>query len=83
MAACRTNNMINKYLLANDECSMLTTDMLSDLSQVLSIVLGLPDSSIPFGGLSVVFTGDFHQIPPVSKSLTTPKMMIMLMNNAL
>lgn len=67
MAIRRARNMRGISLLANDECSMLTTDMLSDLSQVLSIVLGTRDLSVPFGGLSVLFTGDFHQIPPVGK----------------
>ncbi|KAF8835622.1 hypothetical protein BDN67DRAFT_984501 [Paxillus ammoniavirescens] len=67
MAAQQKKNILGKLLLIVDEMSMLTTDMLSLLSQVTSIVIGPQESTIPFGGLSVLLSGNFHQFPPVAK----------------
>lgn len=70
MVAQRKRNIIGKRLLIVDEISMLTTDTLADLSRILSIVLGKESSTEPLGGMSILFTGDFHQFPPVGASLS-------------
>lgn len=48
--------------LVIDEVSMLRSDQLELIDQVLQGVRG---STEPFGGIQVVFTGDFFQLPPV------------------
>lgn len=50
--------------LVIDEVSMLTPNLLEYLDQVGRIVRKCDK---PFGGLQVVFVGDFYQLPPVSK----------------
>lgn len=51
-------------LLVIDEISMATPDLLDKLSE-----LGkrLRKCSKPFGGIQVLFVGDFYQLPPVSR----------------
>ncbi len=50
------------HVLIIDEISMLDARMLTDLNAVCKAVKG---SGMPFGGLQVVFVGDFFQLPPV------------------
>ena len=45
-----------------DEISMLSARDLYHISNQLSLVLNTPDLS--FGGLNMVFSGDFAQLPP-------------------
>jgi hypothetical protein len=52
------------YVLIIDEISMLSADTLSMAEEVCRTVRN-PER--PFGGLQVVFVGDFFQLPPVSK----------------
>ncbi|KAK9905728.1 hypothetical protein WJX75_005308 [Coccomyxa subellipsoidea] len=47
-----------------DEISMVDGGMLDDLEQVARSVRRCKQ---PFGGLQLVLTGDFHQLPPVAK----------------
>lgn len=49
--------------LAIDEISMLSGPVLTKLSEVLSLVR---DDPRPFGGIQMIFIGDFLQLPPVS-----------------
>lgn len=51
-------------ILAIDEISMLSAKFLNTLNEVLQIV---KESSAPFGGVTVIFFGDFLQLPPVIK----------------
>jgi ATP-dependent DNA helicase PIF1 len=51
-------------ILIIDEVSMLTPDLLEKLDEIAKIVRR---SDRPFGGIQVVFVGDFLQLPPVSK----------------
>lgn len=51
-------------ILILDEVSMLTPLLLETLDEVAKIVRR---SQRPFGGLQVVFVGDFLQLPPISK----------------
>lgn len=45
-----------------DEVSMVGAELLHDISNALSIA---KESSEPFGGINVIFAGDFYQLPPV------------------
>ncbi|KAF5365901.1 hypothetical protein D9615_010738 [Tricholomella constricta] len=46
-----------------DEVSMLSCNNLYQISARLAQVLGNPE--IPFGGMNMIFAGDFAQLPPV------------------
>lgn len=52
------------HVLIIDEVSMLDDQLLTLVDQAVKTLRG---SSQPFGGLQVVFVGDFFQLPPVSK----------------
>jgi len=70
MAERRKDNILDKSMLTVDEMSLLTTEVLARLSQVLGVVKMNEfaiDSTIPFGNMSVLLTGDFHQFPPVAQ----------------
>ena len=58
----------NTRTLIIDEISMMTPDILELLDRVGK---RLRNSSRPFGGLQVVFVGDFFQLPPVAKAVET------------
>jgi len=45
-----------------DEVSMLRSDTIDLLSEVLKYVM---DNELPFGGKQIIFSGDFMQLPPV------------------
>jgi ATP-dependent DNA helicase PIF1 len=71
-AAVVTSVLKNKYavkvwkkakILILDEVSMLSQKVFEIIEE---IARGTRSSSLPFGGLQVVFTGDFFQLPPVS-----------------
>ena len=67
----RNNNIQNTAWLAIDEIGMCTSDVLTLLSQVCGKVRAddsAASSTVPFGGLNVLLTGDFHQFPPVGNS---------------
>ncbi len=55
-------------ILIIDEISMLTPLLLETLDEIAKI---LRRSQRPFGGLQVVFVGDFLQLPPVAKEGVT------------
>jgi ATP-dependent DNA helicase PIF1 len=50
-------------LLLIDEVSMLDANLCDKISEYLKI---LRKNSLPFGGVQIVFSGDFYQIPPVN-----------------
>ncbi len=52
------------HVLIIDEISMISRKMLENLDKVLQYIRL---SQKPFGGLQVVFCGDFFQLPPVSR----------------
>jgi len=54
-------------LLIIDEISMVSPEMFSAMDMILR---GFKGTDAPFGGVQVVISGDFFQLPPVSK---TPK----------
>jgi ATP-dependent DNA helicase PIF1 len=51
-------------LLVIDEISMMTPDLLEKLNAIGKM---LRKSEKPFGGIQVLFVGDFFQLPPVSR----------------
>ena len=57
-------NWLTTDLLIIDEISMLTTELLEKLD---GIAKRMRSSCQPFGGIQVVFVGDFFQLPPVIK----------------
>lgn len=52
-------------ILILDEVSMMTSELLEKLDEIAKIVRR---DTRPFGGLQVVFVGDFYQLPPVVKA---------------
>lgn len=54
----------NADVLVIDEVSMLDAQTLDDVDAVLKAAL---KNDLPFGGIQVVFVGDFFQLPPVSR----------------
>jgi hypothetical protein len=56
------NSWMNYTFLILDEVSMLGCSKLVNISTALQKAKG---NTLPFGGLYVLFTGDFHQLPPV------------------
>lgn len=58
------NLILNCKILAVDEISMLNIEAFEYINEVLK---QLRESSEPFGGIQVLFIGDFFQLPPVEK----------------
>ncbi len=59
-----TKNIRNTHILIIDEISMLHRNQLDMVNRVMKYIR---NSAKPFGGMQVVFAGDFFQLPPVSK----------------
>ncbi len=60
--------IIDAKVLIIDEVSMLDADTLASVDKVLRILRRRPASEgQPFGGLQIIFVGDFFQLPPVSR----------------
>lgn len=58
-------NWLCTDLLIIDEISMMTAELLDKLNQLAKKVRS---NQRPFGGIQVIFVGDFYQLPPVNKS---------------
>lgn len=59
-----TRRIRSTSVLIIDEISMLGPDMLDSIDAVCRVVR---ENTAPFGGLQVVFVGDFFQLPPIRK----------------
>ena len=67
----RKENIEPPLWLAVDEVSMMTTSIMTLVSQVSGRVRngnGAMDSTVPFGGLNLILLGDFHQFEPVANT---------------
>lgn len=53
----------NLEILLIDEISMIDAELLTKISKYLSIIRN--EFSKPFGGLQIILSGDFYQLPPV------------------
>lgn len=51
-------------MLAIDEISMLNVETFEYVNEVLKLIR---ENNEPFGGIQVIFIGDFYQLPPVEK----------------
>jgi ATP-dependent DNA helicase PIF1 len=51
-------------ILIVDEISMMTPELLEKLNDIAK---GIRKSKAPFGGIQVIFVGDFFQLPPVTR----------------
>lgn len=64
--------LIDANVLIIDEISMLDSQTLESVDRVLRTLRRKPlRPDEPFGGLQVVFVGDFFQLPPVSREKST------------
>ena len=64
-------NRLNQLeVLIIDEVSMISPDLFETIDRILR---KFKNSSQPFGGVQVVLSGDFFQLPPISKSLREEK----------
>ena len=55
-------------LIIVDEVSMMSAADLGKLDKHLKLLCGRPDSVKPFGGINMLFAGDFNQLAPVSNT---------------
>ncbi len=69
----------NTHVLIIDEISMLHRNQLDMVNLVLK---NLRNRHEPFGGMQVIFSGDFFQLPPVSKLNETSAQRFAFMSNA-
>ena len=58
------DRIINAEILAIDEASMLSGEMVTKIDHYFRIVR---ETEEPFGGIQMIFIGDFLQLPPVDK----------------
>jgi ATP-dependent DNA helicase PIF1 len=59
----KLKNWYNLKTLIIDEVSMMSLKLLLILDLITKKVYNKPD--LPFGGLQVIFSGDFYQLPPI------------------
>lgn len=57
------NRILKLQILIIDEISMMPADLLDKIDQLLRIIRS--NSDTPFGGVQMVFVGDFYQLKPV------------------
>lgn len=74
-----TNKMDDVAVLIIDEISMLHLKQFSMVDEVLQYFKG---NNLPFGGIQVVFSGDFYQLPPIGEQHETSKDKFCFMSNA-
>jgi ATP-dependent DNA helicase PIF1 len=64
----KKKNWINTNILIIDEISMMSSKILSILDGIAKKVR---KNNRPFGGMQIVFSGDFYQLPPISSKNNT------------
>lgn len=73
------NKMDEVAVLIIDEISMLHLKQFSMVDEVLQYFKG---NNLPFGGIQVVFSGDFYQLPPIGEHHETSKDKFCFMSNS-
>lgn len=73
------NRITNTQVLIIDEISMLHQKQVDTIDQVLQ---NIRENKLPFGGMQVVFSGDFFQLPPVGEKGETSKEKYAFMSQA-
>lgn len=63
----KRDNWIKTDILIVDEVSMLSGELFDTIN---SIAKNFRKNASPFGGIQLIFCGDFHQLPPVSNDST-------------
>ena len=66
MSPYSRNVWYNVKILIIDEISMLDADLINKLDFIGRKIKNQED--LPFGGIQLIFCGDFYQLPPVSKA---------------
>jgi len=56
------NNIKNAHFLIIDEVSMISKSVFDNLNEICKSIRKNPS---PFGGIQVLFSGDFYQLPPI------------------
>ncbi len=74
-----SDKLCESQVLIIDEISMLHRQQLDMVNLVLKSFKG---NNLPFGGIQVVFSGDFFQLPPVGKPGEEPKDKFAFMSEA-
>jgi hypothetical protein len=59
------NRLKNLQVLIVDEVSMVSPELFLSMDKILRAFKGRDE---PFGGIQVIFSGDFFQLPPISKA---------------
>lgn len=59
------NSIINTDILVIDEISMLHDYQLSAVDKIIQVIR---NNNSPFGGLQVILSGDFFQLPPIVRN---------------
>ena len=73
------DHLLNTKVLIIDEISMLHRNQLDALNDILKFVRQNP---APFGGLQMIFCGDFFQLPPIGESEETNRDKFAFMSDA-
>jgi len=73
------DKMDNVKVLVIDEISMLHRNQLDMVNRVLKFFKG---NELAFGGIQVVFSGDFFQLPPIGNELETSRQKFAFMSDA-
>jgi ATP-dependent DNA helicase PIF1 len=63
----KRSNWKKVEILIIDEISMLSLKLFIILDKIARIIKKKPN--IPFGGIQLIFSGDFYQLPPVSNNI--------------
>ncbi len=80
LARGNINDVVNRVIKSNfrkknwNSIKLLIIDEVSMLSEKLLIILDsiakkIKKNVLPFGGIQVIFSGDFHQLPPIGNEI--------------
>ena len=67
----------NTDILIIDEASMIQADLFDALNISMKKLRGPENEHLPFGGLQLILSGDFYQLPPISKTARNDDLLIL------